>query len=721
LQWEAGEYKLNIENCSFPGYTLNTGWLPDLNTNINITNLRIQSFTPTTIGESAFKGKSFQNISYLTLVGKIEHLKAKCFGGLEHLEALDLIIEGEILHSVATETLNDVPNLKTLQISSHINDEILNDFLWNVTLEKLTVLSIKDNYLKELKSGILTGLTSMLYLDAESSGLRSIGSNIIASSASTIQKINFAENELESLPADIFNINAYRASFLVILRRNKLKTLPEGIFNEAIKSSRTVTIQLENNDWHCDCDLAWLHQLIMNKTILLEVDDNPVCESPTINKGKLLIDADFSDCITANTPSTTLPSTLPTTASSTESTTSNTVETTTDSTTSSTMETMTTDSITSPALETTTTGSTTSSTAGTTTDFTTFSTAETFTTSSTASSTVRTTTTDSTISSATETTTTDITTPFPNETVTTTENAINNSTTPSPTDSTDTYKDINCTCTTECNEDNINILTKRNSVELPFISFKSINIFNIEEDDHNKKLKVQIQADDEKILVWMNTDDINNIHCNYAYFTKKKRDSLNILIAEFKTKPNTSYTICAISKEVTISPLNCRAYTTLPSEENRPWLLNNQQTMILVIFGFALLVTMIVGGVIIYNVVRHNPALLDGNDRVVVVKHRAAEVLVMPNDYIETDPWSRRTSETSHDTAQTSETSYGSARSSKTSYVTAIVPTPVQLIAWKFNQMWERLMANGKTEDAQESSFPNEPPPLPPYSKGDIT
>jgi hypothetical protein len=686
LQWEAGEYQLNIENCSFPGDTLNTGWLPALNTNVTITRLHIKPFTPTTIGESAFKGKNFEKMSYLTLDGKIAHLKAKCFKGLEHLDALDLFTEGEFLQSVAKETLNDVPNLEILQIASYINDEILNDFLWNITLKKLALLSINNNNLKELKSGILNGLTSMLELDAMSSGLRSIASNIIASSASTIQKINFAHNKLESLPADIFNIKASRASFQVFLQNNKLKTLPKGIFNEAIKSSGTVTVRLENNNWHCDCDLAWLYQLIMNETILLHDNDDPVCKSPTENNGTLLIDADFSACVTATATTTTTPttlsSTLPTAVSSTDSTVSRALETTTESTTSSTREPMTTDS-TLLALETTTTNYSTASVLETTTEFTTPFTLET-----TASST-RTTMTDSTTMSSTmETTTTDTTTLVP-----------------SPTDSTESYANINCTCTTTCSEDNINFLAKRNSVNLPFLSFRSIKIFYIEEDDHNKKLKVQIQANNDMKLVWMNTDDTNNIHCNYTNFVKEKRDSLKVFNAEFKTEPNTSYTICAISQEDTIFPLNCRAYTTLPSEGNRPWLLNKQQTMIWAIFCFALLVTMIIGGAIIYIVVRHNPRLLKGNERILVVGHRAAEVLVMPKDYSETDIGLRRASETS----------YYTARTSKTSYVTAIQPTTTQLIAWKFSQMQDRLMANGKTEDKNKSSFPNEPPPLPPH------
>jgi hypothetical protein len=271
------------------------------------------------------------------------------------------------------------------------------------------------------------------------------------------------------------------------------------------------------------------------------------------------------------------------------------------------------------------------------------------------------------------------------------------------TDSTGTYKYVNCTCTT-CSEHSIHILTERNNVETSFVSFNSIQRFEIVEDDMNKKLKVRIQANNEYLLVWMNTDGTNSIHCNYTYFMKEKRNSLNIFSAEFKTKPNTSYTMCAISQKVTISPLNCRAYTTLPSEEYRPWLLNNQQAMIWAIFCSALLVSVMIGGVFIYTLVRNNPRLIKGNKRVIVVGHRAGEVMVMPKECLETDTGFRRTSETS----------YYTARTSKTSYVTAIQPTPVQLIAWKFNRMWDRLTASGETD---KSSSPKQPPPLPPYPK----
>jgi hypothetical protein len=673
LQWPADSYKLRIENCAFPGYTLHDEWLPLLNTNIIIHQLHIKTDLPTTIEECAFSSKNFQNISYLTLEDNIRELKTNCFKGLEYLNILDLIIEKNALHSVSAGILNNVPNLEILQITSGINDDILNNFLHETYMNRLLTLSINNNNLKELKSDILSGLTNMIALEAMNSGLKVVESTILESSANKIQRINFAHNYLESLPADIFNIRSHRQNFQVNLQSNTLKTLPEGIFNKAMEHSHKVTVELAYNNWHCDCALAWLHQLMVDNKIL---HDDPACESPQLNEGKSIKDANFSAC----TDTTTYPTTLSTTLSTV-------VTTTTDSTTSTAMETTTTDSTISSTLETTkadstasptTTDSTTSSAMGTTTDSTISSTEEA--------------TDDGTISTEVETSTTDTTT-SPTVEINTT-------------DSTGTYIYINCTCTT-CSNDSIHILTKRNSEEHSFVSFNSIKIFNIVEDDQNKKLKVIIQANNKHRLVWMSNDGSNNIQCNYTNFMKEKRDSSNTFSAEFKTKPNTSYTVCAMSHEIIIPPPNCRAYKTLPSEGYRPWFLNNQQTMIWAVFCSALVVSLTVGGVIIYIAVRHNPRLIKGNKRVIVVGHRAGEVIVMPKEYRTNDAGFRRMSETS----------YYTARTSKTSYVTAIQPTQVQLIAWKFNRMWDKLMAKGGKECANKSSSSKEPPPLPPHPK----
>jgi hypothetical protein len=321
LQWPADTaYKLYIENCIFPENTLGIGWLPVLNTTIIIRQLHVKTTVSITIEEDAFNDNNFQNIRYLTLEGSIAQLNKKCFAGLQHLDRLE--IYGGVIQSVAGGILNDVQTLSTLQIESGLSDEHLNHFLHNTTLHNLKSLHIRYNNFKNLKSENLRGLTNLVTLNADGSHIKSIESTILESSANKIQLVTFSSNELETLPVDIFNIKSKRTNFTVYLQQNKLRTLPKGIFDMAISSGGTVAVYLENNDWHCDCELAWLQNYIKKEMIF--VRDQPQCESPEINKDKALRVADFSDCITTTLPSASSTTTESTTSSTTENVTSKT-------------------------------------------------------------------------------------------------------------------------------------------------------------------------------------------------------------------------------------------------------------------------------------------------------------------------------------------------------------------------------------------------------------
>ena len=314
MQWPADTaYKLHIENCIFTGNTLGIEWLPVLNTKIIISQLYVKTTVPITIEENAFSDNIFQNIRTLKIEGSIEQLKYKCFACLHNLDTLE-IYEG-LIQYVAGGILKDVQNLSSLRIESGISDDHLNYFLQNITLHNLQQLHIRYNNFKTLKSENLRGLTNLLTLNAERSHITSIESTILESSANKIEKVNFAGNELETLPVDIFNIKP-KTNFQVFLQQNKLKTLPEGIFDMAIKSIGKVEVHLEDNDWHCDCDLAWLQNYIEEE--IIDVGQKPPkCESPEIIKDRLLIEADFSDCITTTLPSASSTTTTETTVSST--------------------------------------------------------------------------------------------------------------------------------------------------------------------------------------------------------------------------------------------------------------------------------------------------------------------------------------------------------------------------------------------------------------------
>jgi hypothetical protein len=681
---------LHIENCIFPGNTLSIEWLPVLNTTIIISQLHVTTSVPITIEENAFSHNNFQNITYLTLQGSIAQLNKKCFAGLQHLDTL--LIYGDLIQSVARGILNDVPNLSTLQIESGISDDYLMSFLQNTTLDSLKALHIGYNNFTKLKSENLRGLTNLVTLNAGSSHITSIESTILESSAKTIQLVIFSNNDLETLPVEIFNIKSRRECFQVQLQQNKLKTLPKGIFDMATQSSDKVEAYLQNNSWHCDCDLAWLQNYIDQK--IIHVADSPECKSPEINKNKSLRDADFSDCNTITLPS----------ASST---------TTTETTTSSTTETATSET-------------TTPSTTGTTADS--------------ATSTTKTTC-DTTTSCTQDNNTTVLST----EVTTSTTTSSTEVTTSTPTPST-----LRCNSITY-SRTHIHILTESSFTISP-LKMRGIRSFEIEENEVTGEITATIEAEIGHVLIWKN----NSNDCHYKEFNAQKQRSLQKTTFETDPDTSYTICAARISEgEITVPLLNCRAHTTLPSSEDRPLFLIKDKYITLAISCFALLVIVIISGAICYNVVLYNPKLLKGNKRVIVVQRHECEVglgMHGEND----KPRSSQTTYSTVSTGQatyltlyepttveqiswncremcdtlsdwktesaivffpkeeppplplyrmscTSDTSCNTEPKSETTYVKINESTKVRVMAWLCSQMRVELPDNCITEDANES------------------
>ena len=234
------------------------------------------------------------------------------------------------------------------------------------------------------------------------------------------------------------------------------------------------------------------------------------------------------------------------------------------------------------------------------------------------------------------------------------------------------------------------ISTGTNS-EASSLRINGIRYFKIKEDDQLNHIYVTIRVENEHMLIWMTRSHTNDIGCNYKYFNRGKELSLPCLTANFSSDPNTAYTICAASiisgNEISISTLNCRAYTTLPSPPHRAWLLIKERSIILLIFCFALLVSVIAGIATVYYVLLHNPKLIKGSERVTVVNHRTGQVImIMPKGYSENNKW--HSSQTSYNTACTDEASYEWANEPKTAEESTCM----------FRQMCDKLRDDYKTK-----------------------
>jgi hypothetical protein len=227
---------------------------------------------------------------------------------------------------------------------------------------------------------------------------------------------------------------------------------------------------------------------------------------------------------------------------------------------------------------------------------------------------------------------------------------------------------------------------------------RGIESFTIKENEVTGEITATIAAEIKHVLIWMN----NNNDCHYKEFNAQEQRSLQN--TTFETERNTSYTICAarISEEnITVPPLNCRAHTTLPSPEYRPLFLMKHKYITLAISCFSLLVIMIISGAICYNVVLHNPKLLKGNRRVIVVQRHESAVGLAPHG--------------GNDKPRSSQTTYTTVSTGEATYMTLYEPTTVEDNPWKFRETCDTL-SDCKTESAIVFFSKHEPPPLPLYS-----
>ena len=229
-----------------------------------------------------------------------------------------------------------------------------------------------------------------------------------------------------------------------------------------------------------------------------------------------------------------------------------------------------------------------------------------------------------------------------------------------------------------------------------------IKKFEIDENEETGEITATIEARIEHVLIWMNSSDYNNSDCNYKYFEEGIQRSSRY--TTFETARNTHYTICAArmisQEEITVPLPNCRAYTTLASPEDRPWLLIKDKNIALAIFCFVLLLTVIISGAIVYKVVLRNPKLLRINKTVIIVRPYKCEV-----------KFGKRVG---NDTPRSSLTTASSVSSGGASYLTIIETTSEEEITWQFRQMRDKLR-DCKTETALVFSHQQEPPPLPVY------
>lgn len=124
-------------------------------------------------------------------------------------------------------------------------------------------------------------------------------------------------------------------------------------------------------------------------------------------------------------------------------------------------------------------------------------------------------------------------------------------------------------------------------------------------------------------LVWINSKNFSDYGCVTDIQQTVILDNLNY---------GMTYTICLLKQfEDTVTPFDCTSLTVPLEWEYCAWIINKYMPAVIGGVVSSTLVIIIITSVIIFYTIRQNPKLIKGNKRVVIVRNKSADALVMPN------------------------------------------------------------------------------------------
>ncbi|XP_020297958.1 leucine-rich repeat transmembrane protein FLRT3-like [Pseudomyrmex gracilis] len=257
-----------------------------------------------------------------------------------------------------------------------------------------------------------------------------------------------------------------------------------------------------------------------------------------------------------------------------------------------------------------------------------------------------------------------------------------------------------------------------NDLELPL---RLVDFYATELD--NGSVKITLPNTRYVSLIWFNNDarlNVDSLRQSVRCISKVR--SHYVLD---NVEPQASYTICS-SDNVKFSPLNCLGLTTRVVSSSGSWLSKIDTKVIIAVFVSSLIFVCLVSAVLMFITVRQHPAMLRGSKRVVIVKRRSPNAMILPKgissetiesakkntvstisrnlnkiEYVIPLPPSARNS-----LRRNSRTSEASVKSDGPSYISGVEPTLSQLNTWRLKRSLSVICRI-------------EPPPLPPHPRRD--
>lgn len=136
-------------------------------------------------------------------------------------------------------------------------------------------------------------------------------------------------------------------------------------------------------------------------------------------------------------------------------------------------------------------------------------------------------------------------------------------------------------------------------------------------------IEIKISGDPSRsYLVWQNSKDRSDYGC--------VTNILNTIVMKHLTR-NTIYTACLIFKNETMtSPYDCLGFLVPQVWEDRTWLTNKVIKPLIGLIAFSILFVAVISGFAVFSCVRRNPKLIAGNKRVIIVKNKDVDAIILP-------------------------------------------------------------------------------------------
>lgn len=191
-------------------------------------------------------------------------------------------------------------------------------------------------------------------------------------------------------------------------------------------------------------------------------------------------------------------------------------------------------------------------------------------------------------------------------------------------------------------------------------------------------------------FIWFQTKCLTEVYCT---------DILPAYLRIYNIYNDSIYVFCFVEPNViSLSANNCLAYSPLwpipYPPNNPPELLYPFNFGMILLYVLSIVISITVGAACLYTVIRRKPSLLRGSKRILLVKHKAVEALVLPPSVPVRDRShrysARNTFMSNWNTLPsnnfTRRNSILSGKSAAPSYISALQPTEDQLCEWRLKQ-----------------------------------